>query len=153
MNTQRYRSGHNGAVSKTVGAKAHVGSNPTRCAKNKRLTRQGGSFVFGSSLRGIRTGAGVNEAPGAPQSRDPASAAAEVESFSRCHDNSQICLPGRFGYFHVFWANIPVFLDISTKSYSHPTKQIGWERFLYRNSSSYLGTFWCKTALHNARLK
>ena len=84
---------------------------------------------------------------------DPASAAAEVESFLRCHDNSQICLPGRFGYFHVFWANIPVFLDISTKSYSHPTKQIGWEHFLYRNSSSYLGTFWCKTALHNARLR
>ena len=33
---------------------------------------------------GIRTGAGVNEAPVAPQSRDLASAAAEVESLTAC---------------------------------------------------------------------
>ena len=36
-------------------------------------------------IRGIRTGAGVNDVPGARQSRDPASAAAEVESLQRRH--------------------------------------------------------------------
>lgn len=30
---QRYRSGHNGADSKSVCEQSHVGSNPTRCAK------------------------------------------------------------------------------------------------------------------------
>jgi hypothetical protein len=110
------------------------------------------ALPFGKDSRAEAKGAGVNDMPGACQNRDPARSQAG-ESATLHHDNSQICLPGRFGYFHVFWANIPVFLDISTKSYSHPTKQIGWERFLYRNSSSYLGTFWCKAALHNARLK
>ena len=31
---QRYRSGHNGADSKSVCGQPHVGSNPTRSAKN-----------------------------------------------------------------------------------------------------------------------
>ena len=40
FNTQRYRSGHNGADSKSVCAKAHEGSNPSLCA-NKKV-----SFVY-----------------------------------------------------------------------------------------------------------
>ena len=35
---QRYRSGHNEAVLKTVWVHAHVGSNPTLCAKNSHTT-------------------------------------------------------------------------------------------------------------------
>ena len=34
---QRYRSGHNGADSKSVCGQPHVGSNPTRCAKWTRV--------------------------------------------------------------------------------------------------------------------
>ena len=41
--------------------------------------RRGGSLIWYIS-QGDRTGAGVNEAPGAPQSRDPACAAAQVNS-------------------------------------------------------------------------
>ena len=36
---ETYRSGHNGADSKSVCAKAHVGSNPTVSAKDKRDTK------------------------------------------------------------------------------------------------------------------
>ena len=36
LHTQRYRSGHNGADSKSVCAKAHEGSNPSLCAKKER---------------------------------------------------------------------------------------------------------------------
>ena len=42
--------------------------------------RRGGSLIWYIS-QGDRTGAGVNEAPGAPQSRDPACAAAQVDPF------------------------------------------------------------------------
>ena len=35
MKTERYRSGHNGAVLKTVRVQAHVGSNPTLSAIKK----------------------------------------------------------------------------------------------------------------------
>ena len=48
----------------------------------------------GFDIWGIRTGAGVNEAPGAPQSRDPGSAAAEVESHPVRHTNN-LCPTGR----------------------------------------------------------
>ena len=36
---ERYRSGHNGAVLKTVRVQAHVGSNPTLSAKSNELYR------------------------------------------------------------------------------------------------------------------
>ena len=39
---QRYRSGHNGADSKSVCRKLHVGSNPTRCAKVGHFPRKQG---------------------------------------------------------------------------------------------------------------
>ncbi len=35
---QRYRSGHNGADSKSVCRQLHVGSNPTRCATSEQAT-------------------------------------------------------------------------------------------------------------------
>ena len=35
---QRYRSGHNGADSKSVCGQPHVGSNPTRSAKKKGVS-------------------------------------------------------------------------------------------------------------------
>ena len=34
LNTQRYRSGHNGADSKSVWEQSHEGSNPSLCARN-----------------------------------------------------------------------------------------------------------------------
>ena len=37
FNTERYRSGHNGADSKSVCAQAHEGSNPSLSAKNSRV--------------------------------------------------------------------------------------------------------------------
>ena len=37
MNMQRYRSGHNEAVLKTVCPKGHVGSNPTLCVRNHQI--------------------------------------------------------------------------------------------------------------------
>ena len=45
-NTQRYRSGHNGADSKSVCANAHEGSNPSLCA-NKKEHPQGVLFFIG----------------------------------------------------------------------------------------------------------
>ena len=45
---QRYRSGHNGADSKSVCGQPHVGSNPTRCAiKNNPSPFGGGYFLSG----------------------------------------------------------------------------------------------------------
>ncbi len=44
VNTQRYRSGHNGADSKSVCGKPHEGSNPSLCAKTKDRHRL--SFCF-----------------------------------------------------------------------------------------------------------
>ena len=41
---QRYRSGHNGADSKSVCGKPHEGSNPSLCAKTKAI--QTGGFLF-----------------------------------------------------------------------------------------------------------
>ena len=49
-NKQEYRSGHNEAVLKTVGVKAHGGSNPSSCAI--RNTREGVFFV--GAGRGVR---------------------------------------------------------------------------------------------------
>ena len=59
-----------------------VGSSPTTGTK-----QTGGApppCLFGHRI-GTRTGAGVNGAPVAPQSRDPACAAAQVESHHRHH--------------------------------------------------------------------
>ena len=41
---ERYRSGHNGADSKSVCRKRHVGSNPTRSAIAVRLSNQADFF-------------------------------------------------------------------------------------------------------------
>ena len=42
---ERYRSGHNGADSKSVWEQSHVGSNPTRCARQKaRILWDAGLF-------------------------------------------------------------------------------------------------------------
>ena len=46
---QRYRSGHNGADSKSVCAKAHEGSNPSLCAKTK--SRLSAAFCFAKIRR------------------------------------------------------------------------------------------------------
>ena len=53
---QRYRSGHNGADSKSVCAKAHEGSNPSLCAK--KTDGKGRPFFVSE---GIRTAAEVND--------------------------------------------------------------------------------------------
>ena len=58
-----------------------VGSSPTTGTKMRRPLHGAAAFC----KEGTRTGAGVNGAPGALQSRDPASAAAEVESHHRHH--------------------------------------------------------------------
>ena len=47
---QRYRSGHNGADSKSVCANAHEGSNPSLCAKAKSLENADFSSVFKAFL-------------------------------------------------------------------------------------------------------
>ena len=45
VNMQRYRSGHNEAVLKTVCPKGHVGSNPTLCVNERWLHKQS-SFLY-----------------------------------------------------------------------------------------------------------
>ena len=74
------------------------GSNPFLSAKKKQSPRRGGCFflILG---KGIRTGAGVNDMPGACQSRDPASAAAEVESLSLRHKRTKKSTPTFLGSF------------------------------------------------------
>ena len=52
---QRYRSGHNGADSKSVWAQAHVGSNPTLSAKQGGHPREGVPALFGGDDRSGRT--------------------------------------------------------------------------------------------------
>ena len=42
---QRYRSGHNGADSKSVCRQLHVGSNPTRCATSEQSPLCSGIFL------------------------------------------------------------------------------------------------------------
>ena len=39
QNTERYRSGHNEAVLKTVCPQGHVGSNPTLCAESEKIQK------------------------------------------------------------------------------------------------------------------
>ena len=54
LNTQRYRSGHNGADSKSVCAKAHEGSNPSLCARKRlRIGYNYESFSTKSAFVGI----------------------------------------------------------------------------------------------------
>ena len=55
---QRYRSGHNGADSKSVWEQSHEGSNPSRCAKKEKYRREAVLFLF---LQGIRTREGPGE--------------------------------------------------------------------------------------------
>ena len=46
IHMERYRSGHNGADSKSVWRQRHVGSNPTRSAKCKKPSPSGEGFLF-----------------------------------------------------------------------------------------------------------
>ena len=43
---ERYRSGHNGADSKSVCAKAHEGSNPSLSAKKREASSFEGAFLL-----------------------------------------------------------------------------------------------------------
>ena len=52
---ERYRSGHNGADSKSVWAQAHVGSNPTLSAKQGGHPRKGVPALFGGDEAPLRT--------------------------------------------------------------------------------------------------
>ncbi len=54
-NMERYRSGHNGADSKSVCEKSHGGSNPPLSATNGKSTKYGGFFVCDGEFNGIRT--------------------------------------------------------------------------------------------------
>ena len=56
-------------------------------------------FPFGMSTRADSKGAGVNEAPGARQSRDPARPEAG-ESAAFQHQRSLFCLPDKRGFPH-----------------------------------------------------
>ena len=60
---------------------------------------------------------------------------------------------GKSGIYRVYEAKILVFPVISTKNRSCWTARIRQELFFCLITSKNLGTFWCKTALHNARLK
>ena len=62
-----------------------LGGFDSRTLLQKRKSPVRVTFFFGISSCGSRTGAGVNGAPGALQSRDPASAAAEVDSRTLLH--------------------------------------------------------------------
>ena len=53
--TERYRSGHNGADSKSVWAQAHVGSNPTLSAKQGGHPREGVPALFDGDEAPLRT--------------------------------------------------------------------------------------------------
>ena len=59
---QRYRSGHNEAVLKTVCPKGHVGSNPTLCVVNHQFYL--GGFLMQKLWRSTQ------EAEGAPLERE-----------------------------------------------------------------------------------
>ena len=80
-------------------------SHPVR---QKRSPRHKAGASLLEYLEGIRTGAVVNGAPGALQSRDPASAAAEVESLhsdqslDASSGVSRFCFRGRVWFF-VIW--------------------------------------------------
>ena len=50
INLQRYRSGHNEAVLKTVWGQPHGGSNPSRCAKKRNVISDIPFFFFSLSL-------------------------------------------------------------------------------------------------------
>ena len=47
---QRYRSGHNGADSKSVWEQSHEGSNPSRCAMSPRTTYRSRRLFYKSHL-------------------------------------------------------------------------------------------------------
>ena len=51
---ETYRSGHNGADSKSVCLNGHVGSNPTVSAKRKNPSLVGGFFRFSGDARDMR---------------------------------------------------------------------------------------------------
>ncbi len=64
-NVERYRSGHNEAVLKTVCPRGRVGSNPTLSASEKKLPGSEGSFFYGE-IKAIwrSTQAGRRGSPG-----------------------------------------------------------------------------------------
>ena len=53
MNMQRYRSGHNEAVLKTVCPQGHVGSNPTLCVYRSLCCVCTGFFVYKNLLMNL----------------------------------------------------------------------------------------------------
>ena len=59
---QTYRSGHNGADSKSVWEQSHEGSNPSRCARKRRDTF-GCLFLFMLPSHASRAGACPPAAP------------------------------------------------------------------------------------------
>ena len=123
------------------------GSNPSPAAKQEQFARPGGLFLFiRESRRDSNPHIITIGALGARRRRG-------FESFSRCHDKCRICLPGKSGIFHVYGAKIPVFLVISTKNRSCWTVLVWQELFFCLFRLKKPDTFWCKTALHNTRLK
>ncbi len=83
-------------VERTVRIREVRGFDPLQVHQIREPPRRGGSLIWYIS-RGDRTGAGVNEAPGAPQSRDPACAAAQVDPL-QVHQNESTRLGAfRFG--------------------------------------------------------
>ena len=67
------------------------GSTPLTSTKKKQAALCG-LFLFGRVIVGSRTGAGVNDVPGARQSRDLACAAAQVDSPHLHHSDSTISM-------------------------------------------------------------
>ncbi len=97
-NTEGYRSGHNGAVLKTVRAQAHAGSNPAPSAISKGLARRAGSLLIiestGFEPEGTWQGAGGTLQP------EAACPAGQVESCTLRHERNLFGLPRqkRFSY-------------------------------------------------------
>ena len=68
---QRYRSGHNEAVLKTVCPRGHVGSNPTLCVRKKMINQS--SFLLSYNMFCVKVymvWRSTQEAEGAPLERE-----------------------------------------------------------------------------------
>ena len=105
MNKLQLRQRYGGVAQlgeRTVRIRKVKGSNPSVSTIKKDPPPGAGDLSFWKNPRGIRTRAGVNGLPGAAQSREAASAAAEVESLRLHHKKAllrqcffQCCLPCR----------------------------------------------------------
>ena len=102
--TESYRSGHNGAVSKTVGRQRHVGSNPTLSA----IRKHGLVPVFsygGEATRGFGPTRGSREAE--PEATAERSHALTTRSkYNSPH--AQICGSMHGVFFQMFYAVVSV---------------------------------------------